>query len=746
VSRNMTKHSTFQEVSLPEFLSRPVKTNTLIWSPGTSLNVAISLSDYLSLTPIKHKLNQFARARFTQCITVSFTVSPFYSGSLLLSALPCGHWNQLEPSRLPANPIEQDFVRLTQRPNIFMSVNQTSTATLRLPWFSPREWFVLNANEVVDAGNPYTIALNSLNQLAHCNGASDPVTVNIFFHLEDLELEVPTTYYAASKEYKEVDSALTKLAKSAGALSRVPFLRPYATPLTIASAVGADLAKILGFSKPHSVRDPQLRGNNSMSQTDQPNSIPVMALSSANTISVGGEFNLHPSMLETNIQKLASRYSYLAGFSWTVAAAPDTQLSQFGVTPSFYRTHGLDPIEYHYPACSYLSAPFSRWSGTMKFKIQAIASAMHRGRLRITWDPYPTADIVSPGFYSTVSTVILDLEKQHEVEMIIPHHSSYYLLQNIARTFSTPKSAFATNEVNGYVTIAVLNAVTTPNGSVDTPVPINIWIAAGDDFQLYAPTEKETGKSYYPASKEVGENQPVDRALMACGECIMDILTLVKREMPTARYPFFATSPAQYTIIDFDRPVFRGTKAPGRARYTTTGPGAYSFDYAPNNFLTWYEMCFAARRGGYTVKYLAEQATLRQMTLSDHNFTHAAVNPYPIVSQALITTSDAVNSRMYTNYWTNGFGAVEIEPFTQVVSARKPFYNQNALLPNAYGLTNFGEAIYDDMYGPAHYFCCSANAGNNTIIRYVGTTDDYQLLFYCGPPVVYLTNDRAYNA
>jgi len=88
-----------------------------------------------------------------------------------------------------------------------MSVNQTSTATLRLPWFSPREWFVLNANEVVDAGNPYTIALNSLNQLAHCNGASDPVTVNIFFHLEDLELEVPTTYYAASKEYKEVDSA-----------------------------------------------------------------------------------------------------------------------------------------------------------------------------------------------------------------------------------------------------------------------------------------------------------------------------------------------------------------------------------------------------------------------------------------------------------------------------------------------------------------------------------------------------------
>lgn len=750
-SNRLVKHSTFVEVSLPEFLSRPVKVATLSWAPGNDVNTAVSLTDYLALTPIKHKLNQFARARFTQCITVSFTASPFYSGSLLLSALPCGSFNELEPARLPLTPVNADFIRLTQRPNVFMSVNQNTTATLKLPWFSPREWFVLNPSEVVDAANPYTISLNSLNQLAHCNGASDPVTVTIFFHLEDLELEVPTTYFAASREYKEVDTKLTRLAKGASALSRVPFLRPYATPMAIAASIGADMAKILGFSKPLSVEDPQIRGNNSMSQTDQPNMVPMMALSSANSISVGGEFNLHPSMLETNIRKLASRYSYLSTLTWTVASAADTQIVQFAVTPSYYKLYGT-ANEIHFPASCYLSLPFSRWSGTVKFKIQAIASAMHRGRLRITWDPYPTANINTPGFYSTVSTLILDLEKEHEVEMVVPHHSAYYLMKNVSYEFPATPASNKTSSVNGYITISVLNAVTTPNGSVDTPVPINIWIAVGDDFQLYAPTDKSNPYSYYPASKEVGDEQPVERAMMACGECVMDILTLVKRETPTARYPLFSSVTSSvsgqmlYTISDFDRPVFRGRKATGRARYTTTGVLARPFDYAPVSMITHYEMCFAARRGGYTVKYMCETAIPYVLSIVDCDFASDPLGSYPRVDSVTMTTLDATNSAMYPYYWGAGASALEVEPFTRVISARKPYYNQNALLPNAYGLTNWGNASYDDLYGPAHRVRCTIGAGSNSLIRYVGTCDDYQLLFYTGPPIVYNVPSPLYNA
>jgi hypothetical protein len=418
------------DVSLREFLSRPVKLLNLSWTPGSDLNASIDLSAYLGLIPIKHKLNQFARIRFTQCITVSYAVNPFYSGSLLLSAFPLGAWDEISPSRLPLTPINQDFIRLTQRPHVFMSVNKSHTATLRLPWFSTKEWYSL-VTDNDSSTNPYTVALNSLNQLAHCNGGTEAITVNVFMSLEDVELEVPTTYYTASSEQKPISSTLTKLAQTSNVLSRVPFLKPYMTPIQAAASMSVDLAKVLGFSKPFSARDPTVMGAPSKSQTDQPNSVPVMGLSSANSVSVGKDFNLSDEMLETNINKLAQRYSYLYTVSWTPVNAADTSLLQAAVHPLAYRTNTVGVnIEEHHTALSYLSLPFARWSGTIKYKIQAIASGMHRGRLRITWDPYPTTNITTPGFYNTVGAVILDLEESHEVELVVPFHSQYYALRS----------------------------------------------------------------------------------------------------------------------------------------------------------------------------------------------------------------------------------------------------------------------------------------------------------------------------
>lgn len=732
-------------MSLKEFLSRPVKVQTLSWVPGTALNSTISLPTYLGLTPIKHKLNQFSRIRFTQVITVSFTVNPFYSGSLLLSALPLGLYNDLEPARLPLTPVNQDFVRLTQRPHVFTSVNKSETMTLKLPYFHVFHWYTLNQTESPLVANPYTIALNSINNLAHCNGSTDPVTVNIFFSLEDVDLEVPTTYYASSSENKAISTKLGALAKATSKLSSVSAIAPYSTPLSIALQLGADVAKSLGFSRPYSVRDPVMRTHNPLSVTDQPDVRPMMSLSAANAVSQGVELNLPPEVLDMDIKSLASRYSYLSTVSWAVSTAADTTLLQSGVSPVVYVSNST---ERHFPAISYLTMPFSHWSGTIKYKFQAIASGMHRGRLRITWDPYPTSDINVAGFYSTPATIILDLEKEHEVEFEIPFHSTFNTLFTSPQTFPIATGSNLST-CNGYFTVSVLNVLNTPNNTTATPVPLNVWIAAGSDYAVYRPGDNARRLSYFSSSGTVGSRMKANPSYISHGENITNIRALVKREQPTHSYGInVASPPSIVSLYELDRPVFRGVKTAANGRATTTGVGAKAYDYGRNNFLTHYEMCFAARRGGYNQRYdLRHQPGAKQMfTLTDFGFidTEATVTG-PQISFDNISTTNLAPYVGYAQGLTSGFLACESDGQFSTVAGRKPFHTNYVMLPNCRKLTNWGLAAVA-LDGPAHKVYTFANAGFFAYDRYISAGEDYHLLFYCGPPIVYFTTDPQPNA
>jgi len=740
LTSNRIDYTTYNMMSLKEFLSRPVKVQTLSWVPGTSINATISLSTYLGLLPIKQKLNQFARARFTQVITVSYTANPFFSGGLLLSALPLGSFDTIEPARLPLTPVAADFVRLTQRPHVFMSVNKTDTFTLKLPYFNTTNWISLNQSEVALVSNPYTIAINSVNNLAHCNGATDPLTVNIFFSLEDLDLELPTTYYASSSEDKKISSTLEKLSHVTHKAGKIaPVITPYTTPLEMALRLGADAAKACGYSRPFSTRDPIIRTHNSLSAPDQPNTIPKMALSSANSIALGAELNVPPDVLDMDIKSLAKRYSLLNSTQWAVSAAADTTLLQSGVTPVVYIANGS---ERHYPAISYLSAPFSYWSGTIKYKFQAIASNMHRGRLRITWDPYPTTDINTPAFYSTPATIILDLEKDQEVELEVPYHSIYNVLQTNPLPF--PIALGANSSIcNGYFTVSVLNALNTPNTTVLTPVFLNVWIAAGDDYAVYRPGSNTKNMCYLASSGSVGTKSSVKTPFLSIGEDVSDIRVLVKREQPNYAYSTTSNLNAMHVrLYEFDRPAFRGTKAAGSSRTTTIGVGAIPFDYACNGFLTHYEMCFAARRGGYINRYTVVSATNDRVPISlvDHNFLDTTSTRSLPALVADGTTFVPANFAAWGSYTTEryftGFQALEIDSLTNTNAGRKPYYSIYTMLPNRRGVTAWGSA--SALSGPAHFmssFCF--NDTTATYMRYVAADEDYHLLFYIGPPIIY---------
>ncbi|APG78395.1 hypothetical protein 2 [Hubei picorna-like virus 6] len=743
MSYDKVDYSTFEDVSLKEFLSRPLKVATLTWAPGSSLNTTISLPTYLGLTPIKHKLNQFARIRFSQVITVSVAVNPFYAGSLLLSALPLAGYDQLEPGRIPFTPVNQDFVRLTQRPNVFMSVNQSQSMTLKLPYFNVSKWYTLNQTETALNTNFYGIYLNSINNLSHCNGSSDSVTVQIFMSLEDVELEVPTTYYAASGEQKAVSKQLEKLAHATKQLAKIPIAAPYATPMSMALKVGADLAKTLGYSRPFLAEDRIVKTHDSMSNTDQPIPIPYMGLSSANSVALGAELNLPPEFREMDIVELCKRYSYLSTITWNVASAVDTSLLQFGVTPCVYRLNGT---EQHYPATGYCSLPFTYWSGTLKYKIQAIASQMHRGRLRITWDPYPTADINTPGFYSTPVTVILDLEKESEVELEVPFHSQYSSLYCPAMSFPVALGANLLT-CNGYVTISVMNLLNTPNGTIDTPVEVNIWIAGGDSLRFYRPGDGISTCSFYAASGKVGSDSKIETSLVNHGEAVTNIRALVKRESPTYVYTGYGvatTIPQMMSIYEFDRPVFRGTKTAGRARSTTTGPGAISFDYGMNNLITHFEGCFAARKGSYVIRYtrLVAGSNRPNLTLlADHDFVSSLGIDTPGVRFSSYN-SGAVSLPAYFANNLGGANAMEMDTVFENVAGRKPYYNINEFLPNRYGMTNWGTGTYTSLNGPSHVAHVMHDQGGTTypipVLRTVSAGEDYSLFCYIGPPIVYV--------
>jgi len=707
----------------------------------------------------------------------------FYFGSLIFSYIPLySGVDEVTLSRTLTSPVAADFVEILQRPYILLDPTTAQDKEMVLPFFYPYNYYTLTA----DTSSPSslgTLVWNDLNILRHANGGTDPVQVSVFAWLDEADFVVPTTYTSTSETVRDIEEGpgtkvCSALLKATTSLSAVPGLSPYFTPIQAASSLGYDLAKKFGFSRPENSKAPARMRPGLTQQfavTDASDTAETLALDSANTLTIDPRsVNLEED--EMDLLKLCKRPSFI--LSTTIGlVAVDSVILSLRVRPVYRQ---INSTEYHYPIISYCSLPFQYWRGTLKYTFQFVASAYHKGRFRIVWDPYPSSsNTVDPSYFNTVYTQILDLEADRELTFIVPyaHYRPYQSCFTSGSDYSTSAVLSPTNSTdNGVITITMLNPLVSPNTTSFSPIYLNVYVSAGDDFRLVYPVDSSgiSTATFFstsatdlvePLDNDSSQHESIlfttahDFPLDVNGENIMDLRALTKRVAFCYSRSIAAATSSNSLIIfthsDYDRPIFRG-KDPGGAWTNNSIP----MNLSNNGFINWFEPCFAGRKGGYKVKYIPHLNT--SSGLVDMVQQPVSIKKTTISTNAHMSSSAQVLSSYSTGtqynrdyYLTSNAGQIPFASFDAqsvkgvqdtVLDVSLPFYgNRNFLLSRTInnpsstfvtGQTGWGNATQASLYMHAptgNYFA--------TFSKFISTREDYSLFFFVSTPVVYFTSD-----
>jgi hypothetical protein len=115
---------------------------------------------------------------------------------------------------------------------------------------------------------------------------------------------------------------------------------------------------------------------------------------------------------------------------------------------------------------------FQFWKGSIKFRINFIASKFHSGRIQFGFVPHVALSTAYPtdeNLWANINTVVLDLREQHSVEIVCPYRLS---LNHAYRT-----------DVSGTLISRVISPLQAPAEAAPRIVAY-VEIAAGDDFSV----------------------------------------------------------------------------------------------------------------------------------------------------------------------------------------------------------------------------------------------------------------------
>jgi hypothetical protein len=333
--------------------------------------------------------------------------------------------------------------------------------------------------------------------LKHALGSTENVAVTVFAWLEDTDIAIPTEFMSgnAVPQADEHDGVVSRpagiIASLAGKLASVcPPIAPYCLPIVEGAKMTGSVAKIFGYSKPtdlkHGVIIPRVK--ETLANTDGMDSAVKLSVDSKQGLTIDPRTVGLGSQDEMDINYIASKESYLTTFSWKNADPLEERLWSSVVDPC---VHGQSGDEFHFPALCYAAMPFENWRGSIKFRFQVVASAMHKGRLRIVWDP---EGIPASAGYNTAYATIIDISNTTDYTMTVGwgqsttyrEHFNMEDLEDEMYGDPTFYQSSLTRKGNGVLSVYVLNSLMSP-GATSSPISVNVFISGGDDIEFAAP-------------------------------------------------------------------------------------------------------------------------------------------------------------------------------------------------------------------------------------------------------------------
>lgn len=779
-----TRMSNSSEVSLANFFKRPILIQDIGWQPGSSIySVFDPWTLYMSNPRVVNRMSNYALGRFKMKLKFIINGNGFYFSRLVASYLP--FYNLDEAAVLAFSSDIANFTTESQRHKIYLNPTTSSGGEMELPFFWYKDNFNLTQGDWSKCGN---IVLRSLEILQHANNSNINLSINVFAWLEDVELLAPTTINISGMtpqmgEMEEIvkegaiSGPATAVAAKVKTLTTIPKIGKYAMATSDVAEALAGMAKLFGLSRPVNTHQPE-----------RFRTVPISTLSLTTvgdtierlTIDDKQELTIDPTiagLADTSdpltIRSIASIESYYHKFTWATANGPDTLLWTTRIDPHAHSRRGDGGI--CLTAIAAASLPFANWTGTIKYRFQIMCSAYHKGRLRIVYDPnYPAEDSFGHVEMNVVNSHVVDLSETNDFTVSIGPTQAVGLFNKY--TFDSPITdlrntvKFTTNAPgNGTLSVYVMNELTSPSNTSQT-VYSNVYISAGDDFEVFYPTSSEIehmvfqpqmdlvpdsfGDSHgtassLPQSTELSPSQPRENLdKIYGGESIRSFRTLLKRYNLFRTFGNDSLTLQVHKIKMNSMPYLRGNVPGAIDTRDDLGVGT-PYNYCNTTLLTYLTMGFQGWRGSIRHKLIPESPSA-SMTLLTQSSVIRTTDPveglpqYVDINQSL--PSFISNS---ARAWYGVTDASSLSPFLGIegmalttatnpnLEFEVPFYSRLRFMPGK-KLNRQGNTTSIEKIEPA--FAARFDYLNNILTywnHFVAVGEDFQVYSWSGMPPLY---------
>jgi hypothetical protein len=408
------------------FTHRPVRLKTYTWNVGSTLDFTFDpWTLIMQNQALRNKCEFFRFMRGKLVLDISIQGTDFHSGLAWFVYHPLPGYDEITQYSFGTQP---DLIELSQRPRVTISPRESRGGSMTLPFIFPRDYVDLTSDDISKLGS---ITVRSIVPLRMVNEGSLPCLITVLGHFEDLELVMPTVHPLA--QLKVVNE------------SAISDPTSYAAP------------NVVDGSHAH--------------------------LSTAPGV-------MWAPSTDTSVAGLASRECFVGSFIWSTSTGIDSVLGSFRCSPfhGVFTGAGLD-TEYHVSPSTWVSLPFSYWSGTCKYRFEVVCSKMHRGQLMLTWDPIYTTKVSE---YNKNYSVVFDIgEKDEHVATIGWGQDTPFLptISSMPEILNHTTSTYISSRkyANGVLTMSVFAPLLLPSKLTESEIVINVYQSMTSDFKLTLP-------------------------------------------------------------------------------------------------------------------------------------------------------------------------------------------------------------------------------------------------------------------
>lgn len=495
---------------IASFVARPVllSTNTFSITDGIDANLYSCPSIgtlLLSNSTWMDKFSGYGLMRGTFVLRLELNATPFQQGSLLLHYVPCfGMYDKA------TNRFNSHLVQKVQHPHVIVTMSDTA-AEIEIPFVTPEDYFRLwnRPPNFCDWGGVFLDVFTPLK--VGTSATQTFVDFQVYGYWKNVSLAAPMVAQSSrsvgvvNPELKpsgsSISTGLMSISTGASALSGVPLIGSYMTPLSWVARAASGVAAAFGYSKPVLDNVPTvdvIQPTRNIGNSEGADASVTLALAHDNAVQRIADYSSN-GRDEMSYSYLCKEIMNLTGIhDWTSSFAPDTVIFNRYIDPpslvySTYdiigdtgtTTYGIGGPLY------YLGNIHAMWRGSLKLNLKFIKTKFHSGKIMVTFTPltgYTTP--VDPGISGSELAIreIIDIRELSEVTLTLP----YLIPSKYLNVSGNTNSSLPPECSSGFLSIKVLNQLRNPDTAADSIQIIESY-TAGDDFEFAFPCSPQYG-------------------------------------------------------------------------------------------------------------------------------------------------------------------------------------------------------------------------------------------------------------